>query len=38
MNQGSFTHPAAALCERFAKRAVLEKQMNQNLEGMGYGG
>lgn len=38
MNQGSFTHPAAALRERFAKRAVLEKQVNANLEGMGYGG
>lgn len=29
---------AAALRERFAKRAVLEKQVNTNLEGMGYGG
>lgn len=29
---------AAALRERFAKRAVLEKKVNQNLEGMGYGG
>jgi type I restriction enzyme M protein len=28
----------AALRERFAKRAVLEKQVNANLEGMGYGG
>jgi type I restriction enzyme M protein len=28
---------AAALRERFAKRAVLEKQVNANLEGMGYG-
>lgn len=27
----------AALRERFAKRAVLEKQVNANLEGMGYG-
>ena len=37
MNQGSFIYPAAALRERFAKRAVLEKQMNANMEGMGYG-
>ena len=29
---------AAALRERFAQRAVLEKQVNANLEGMGYGG
>jgi len=29
---------AAALRERFAKRAELEKQVNANLEGMGYGG
>jgi type I restriction enzyme M protein len=29
---------ATALRERFAKRAVLEKQVNANLEGMGYGG
>jgi len=28
---------AAALRERFAKRALLEKQVNRNLEGMGYG-
>ena len=28
---------AAALRERFAKRAVLEKKVNANLEGMGYG-
>jgi hypothetical protein len=28
---------AAALRERFAKRALLEKQVNKNLEGMGYG-
>jgi type I restriction enzyme M protein len=28
---------AAALRERFAKRATLEKQVNANLEGMGYG-
>ena len=28
---------AAALRERFAKRALLEKQVNQNLEDMGYG-
>jgi type I restriction enzyme M protein len=28
---------AAALRVRFAKRAVLEKQVNANLEGMGYG-
>ena len=28
---------AAALRERFAKRAVLEKQVNQSMEGMGYG-
>jgi hypothetical protein len=28
---------AAALRERFAKRALLEKLVNQNLEGMGYG-
>jgi hypothetical protein len=28
---------AAALRERFAKRALLEKQVNANLEGMGYG-
>jgi type I restriction enzyme M protein len=28
---------AAALRERFAKRAALEKQVNKNLEGMGYG-
>jgi len=27
-----------ALRKRFAKRAVLEKQVNQNMEGMGYGG
>jgi type I restriction enzyme M protein len=27
-----------ALRERFAKRAVLEKQVNANMEGMGYGG
>ena len=27
----------AALRERFAKRTVLEKQVNTNLEGMGYG-
>ena len=26
-----------ALRERFARRAVLEKQVNKNLEGMGYG-
>ncbi len=29
---------ATALRERFAKRAELEKQVNANLEGMGYGG
>jgi len=28
---------AAALRERFAKRAALEKKVNKNLEGMGYG-
>jgi hypothetical protein len=28
----------SALRERFAKRAVLEKQVNQSMEGMGYGG
>ena len=28
---------AAILRERFAKRAVLEKKVNANLEGMGYG-
>ena len=28
----------AALRDRFAKRAVLEKQVNANMEGMGYGG
>ena len=27
----------ASLRERFAKRAALEKQVNKNLEGMGYG-
>ena len=37
MNQESFLPPAAALHERFAKRAVLEQQVNANLEGMGYG-
>ena len=26
-----------ALREQFAKRALLEKQVNKNLEGMGYG-
>ena len=29
---------AAALRERFAKRAVLEQLVNANLEGLGYGG
>jgi type I restriction enzyme M protein len=29
---------AAALRERFAKRAVLEKKVKANLDGMGYGG
>ena len=29
---------AAELHQRFAKRALLEKQLNANLEGMGYGG
>jgi hypothetical protein len=28
---------AEEMRERFAKRALLEKQVNQNLEGMGYG-
>jgi hypothetical protein len=28
----------SALRERFAKRAMLEKQVNANMEGMGYGG
>ena len=36
--RGKMPHPVAALRERFAKRAVLEKQMNANMEGMGYGG
>jgi hypothetical protein len=27
----------SGLRERFAKRATLEKQVNANLEGMGYG-
>jgi len=29
---------AAELHQRFAKRPVLEKMVNANLEGMGYGG
>jgi hypothetical protein len=27
----------AGLRERFARRAVLEKQVNKNLKGLGYG-
>ncbi len=29
---------AAELHQRFAKLAMLEKQVNANLEGIGYGG
>ena len=29
---------AAELHQQFAKRSVLEKMVNKNLEGMGYGG
>jgi hypothetical protein len=41
MKQSLIANPkaifAAALRERFAKRAVLEKQVNANLGGMVYG-
>ena len=35
--RGKMPRLFTALREQFAKRALLEKQVNQNLEGMGYG-
>jgi hypothetical protein len=36
--RGKMPRLFTALRKRFAKRAVLEKKVNANLEGMGYGG